>query len=159
VVLQLLALGSLIAYKQVTLVTGQRIVLKTVPVDPRDMFRGDYVVLRYEITRLQLWQCSAADLQKGDTVYVTLHKEGRFWTAGLATKSPPEDGRLFIRGRVAHADSAGATIEYGIESYFVPEGKGRQLERAAGDRLTVEVAVDHHGRAAIRSVQVEPAVP
>src|SRR5262249_32600624 len=41
VALQLLLLGGLIAGKQITLAAGERILLQTVPVDPRDMFRGD----------------------------------------------------------------------------------------------------------------------
>ena len=33
-----------VAYKEMTLQTGEEVVLKTVPVDPRDLFRGDYVI-------------------------------------------------------------------------------------------------------------------
>ena len=34
-----------------TLTTGETILLRVVPVDPRDLFRGDYVILSYEISR------------------------------------------------------------------------------------------------------------
>jgi uncharacterized membrane-anchored protein len=155
VVCQLLLLGGLIGYKQITLATGERILLKTVPVDPRDMFRGDYVTLSYEIARVEPWKWDGRSFKKGDPVYVTLRRQGRFWEAESAGKEPPEEGRLFIKGRVTQVSNEGLRIEYGIESYFVPEGKGRELERAAGKGLTVEAAVDRRGRAIIRDVRVE----
>lgn len=159
VVLQLLTLAGLIAYKQATLLTGQRILLKTVPVDPRDMFRGDYVVLSYEISRLQSWQWREPSFERGATAYVTLRKQGRFWGAESVSKTAPGDQALFIRGRVTHTGPDAINLEYGIESYFVPEGKGRELERARGDRLAAEVAVDGTGRAAIRRLHVAPEAP
>ena len=33
---------------------GQEILLKTAPVDPNDLFRGDYVNLRYDISTIDL---------------------------------------------------------------------------------------------------------
>jgi uncharacterized membrane-anchored protein len=50
-------------------------------------------------------------------------------------------------------------VEYGIECYFVPEGMGLELERRAGRGLIAEIAVDRNGRAVIRSVHREQAVP
>src|SRR3989344_3670842 len=41
-----------IASKESVLRGGQEVLLQTVPVDPRDIFRGDYVTLRYEISTL-----------------------------------------------------------------------------------------------------------
>lgn len=153
---QLLLLIGLIGYKQFTLLTGECILLQTVPVDPREMFRGDYVALRYHISQLDqlTWQDSA--YKKGDRVYVALRRQGRFWEAESVSKSPPKEGVLFLRGRVSQAAVDKISMEYGIESYFVPEGKGSELERQAGHGLTVDAAVDRHGRAVIRGVHAEP---
>lgn len=52
IALQLLLLAGLLGFRQYTLLTGQRIWLRTVPVDPRDMFRGDYVTLSYQVSRI-----------------------------------------------------------------------------------------------------------
>ncbi len=153
---QLLLLIGLIAYKQVTLLTGQPILLKTVPVDPRDFFRGDYVVLDYEISHLDAWQWRDASFSKGDNIYVTLRRQGQFWVAASADKKPPEEGEVFIQGKVSSATDYPITVQYGIESYFVPEGKGLELEREAGEGLIVEAMVDRHGRAAIKRVHIEP---
>ena len=53
VALQLVFILGLVAYKEVTLRFGTEVMLQTVPVDPRDLFRGDYVTLRYGISTLE----------------------------------------------------------------------------------------------------------
>ena len=45
VLLQTAALVGMVAIKQRTLITGTPVLLKTEPVDPRSLFRGDYVIL------------------------------------------------------------------------------------------------------------------
>jgi uncharacterized membrane-anchored protein len=153
--LQLLLLVGLIAYKQVTLLTGERVLLKTIPVDPLDMFRGDYVVLSYEISNLERWKWQETSYRRGETVFVKLTRQGRFWDAESVSKSLPPSGELFMKGRVRRMTNNSLTVEYGIESYFVPEGKGRELEQHAGRGLTVEARVDRHGRALIRNVRLD----
>ena len=37
-------------------------------------------------------------------------------------------------------------IDYGIESYFVPEGEGKDLERARNGELEVIIALDLNGK-------------
>src|SRR5438045_3812657 len=48
---QVAILLGMIALDGLPLALGERIKLKVVPVDPRDLFRGDYVVLDYEFNR------------------------------------------------------------------------------------------------------------
>src|SRR3954468_8617534 len=50
---QLAILVGMIAVDGLPLVLGERIKLKVAPVDPRDFFRGDYVVLSYEFSRIE----------------------------------------------------------------------------------------------------------
>ena len=46
-----LALLWIVSGRVSLLSSGQEVVLQTVPVDPRDLLRGDYVILRYDISR------------------------------------------------------------------------------------------------------------
>jgi uncharacterized membrane-anchored protein len=46
-------------------------------------------------------------------------------------------------------------LEYGIESYFVPEGQGYQIERQLRDSLSVAVVVDDFGNAVINSLLID----
>ena len=45
-------LGWMIAGRAALLRNGQEVLLKVEPVDPRDLLRGDYVRLGYEISRI-----------------------------------------------------------------------------------------------------------
>jgi len=146
----LIIIIGFVTYQEFTLKTGQDVLLKVQPVDPRDLFRGDYVVLRYDITRVN----SDTQLSNGERVYAQLeiNKEGYGEVSQLSTTKP--EG-LFIRGKVYRKWKEGVyDINYGIESYFVPEGKGLQLERQLND-IDVKVSIDKYGRAIIKSMLIE----
>jgi uncharacterized membrane-anchored protein len=147
VVLQIGLLLAIIVPKERTLATGEEVVLQTVPVDPRDLFRGDYVNLRYTISTV----LSYTDFAVGDRVYVSLTQRGDIWDGQSALDSAP-DG-LYIKGRVTSAGQRRVEVEYGIESYFVPEGTGHIIERARD--VKVRVAIDSSGNAVIKGLLVD----
>lgn len=144
----------LVAVKEYTLQTGQEVLLRTVPVDPRDLFRGDYVILRYEISRMpaQSTPLISDILRPGKTVYVPLGvEEGYGVNTGGFSFNPPEEG-LFIKGKIVSFNDGEITVEYGIESYFVPEGKGKDIERKRPD---VKVSIDKFGNAVIKALLID----
>lgn len=147
VVLQIGLLLAIIVPKERTLATGEEVVLQTLPVDPRDLFRGDYVNLRYTISTVR----SYAGFAAGDRVYVGLAQQGDIWDAVSASHSPP-DG-LYIKGRVTRTSQGRLNVEYGIESYFVPEGTGHIIERARD--VKVRAAIDSSGNAVIKGLLVD----
>ena len=49
---QVIFLVAMIGLRVAPLLTGQTILIRVLPVDPRDLFRGDYVVLSYEFSRI-----------------------------------------------------------------------------------------------------------
>lgn len=156
-VLWLALVGALIALKEYTVQTGQEVLLRTVPVDPRDLFRGDYVILRYEISRLDPATLETdfdaervAERRGGEptTVYTALAvREGYAEATGLFFRRP---SGLYLKGTTRPAGQGRRwEIDYGIESYFVPEGRGREIEARRGEEIDVRVAVDEFGRAVI----------
>ena len=63
------------------LVSGRLVLLETRPVDPRDLLRGDYVILNYKISDVPLALFSPPQtngLPPGQTVYVALEQRGQF---------------------------------------------------------------------------------
>ena len=58
ILLQALILAGMIGYRYYWVETGEKIFLRVSPVDPRDLFRGDYVSLSYDISNLDLDQLS-----------------------------------------------------------------------------------------------------
>jgi uncharacterized membrane-anchored protein len=74
--LQLLVLGYMAGEREAVAVHGTRVWLRTVPVDPRDLFRGDYVRLRYEASTVprERWAGTLPQTlaKRGDRVYALL---------------------------------------------------------------------------------------
>lgn len=153
---QVLVVAGFAASREIALRSGTEVVLETAPVDPQDLFRGDYVVLSYDISTIGL--CEVAT---GGTAFVPL-EEGPdgVWRAaplrrgvayGTLDDALSESG-VAIRGRVRSGGDFGrCTIAYGIESYFVPEGTGRRIELSAG-RMRVRVSIDRGGNAVIKEL-------
>ncbi len=152
----LVIIGGFIGFKEYTLRTGQEVLLKTVPIDPRDLFRGDYVVLRYDISTIDLGSVvvERTDLKSGDKVYVGLDIKEKYAVAINIYSTSPKDG-LYIKGTVKDVSGNRFNIEYGIESYFVPEGEGKVIERQRGKNVDVKVSIDKSGNSVIKSLLID----
>lgn len=149
-------LGGFIAFKEFTMATGQEVLLKTVPVDPRDFFRGDYVVLRYGMSRVDLSRYPEAPVfSMNDVIYAEIKKDtdGHGEIVGFSNVAPA--GKLFIKGAVRYVDEKNIRVEYGIESYFVPANKGYVLEQRMGDGVDAKVLIDKFGNGIIKSLLVD----
>ncbi len=162
---QVLVLGVMAGERETILRTGERIHLRTAPIDPRDPFRGDFVRLRYEISSTAPGQIRGGlrdhAKEKGYPVYAVLRKgPGDLYDLDYLTDEKPGEG-IFLRGRVSNdwriARGAGAVaVKYGIEQLFVEQGRGKDIEQRRGTRnslqvpMEVEVAVGSGGTAVIR---------
>lgn len=161
VAIQLLILVGMIALRAAPLVTGQTVLVRVEPVDPRDLFRGDYVILTYDFSRLSregiegLPEKERGSWKKleGRPVYVTLvpDSNGVHYRSERVTVVKPESG-LFIKG---HMERYGS-MKFGIESYYVQEGTGLKYELAIRSRkLTAELAISPSGQAALRGLKID----
>ncbi len=152
------AIAGFISVKLYTVYSGQEILLKVVPVDPTDMFRGDYVALTYEISIIDLDEvpCDASFLP-GETVYAVLSKKEKFWTIDSVHHEKPElaSGHVCMRGNVTGVYGTRISVEWGIESYFVPEGEGRIIENLrTTENISVIVLVDSTGSAVLKELLI-----
>ena len=147
VAVQLVFLVGFIGVREAALRTGTEVVLQTVPVDPRSLLQGDYAILDYEIASLPDWMDG---FSVGRTVYVVLQEERDFWTSSSYTEERSRvAGEVFIKGRIDRTSHA----DFGIGTYFVPEGTGHMVERAQD--VKVVVSVDEDGNAVIKDVLVD----
>lgn len=175
---QSLFLGAMV-WDRVSLLRSDTVVtLETTPIDPRDLFRGDYVILNYAISNIPLDEIGGDhDFARGDTIYVELalgeptaqpvavwreHREvasGHALIRGLVSyvRTTPDD--LIVPEDAERVECPGCnmiSVDYGIESYFVPEGEGRELEHSRNEgRVTVDVALDGSGTAAIKQLRLD----
>ncbi|MGF7160630.1 putative membrane-anchored protein [Rhodoligotrophos appendicifer] len=159
----------MVADRAVLLAEGKEIRLAVRPVDPRDLLRGDYVVLSYDISQLDAAKLGGADdFEAGSTVYVSLRSDGEVWQASAMNSERTDDGagavlRGTIDGKISPpgcSDPCKAyRVTYGLEQFFVPEGKGRDLEQLRNDqKLAVDIAIDPDGRGAIKRLLVDGQV-
>ncbi|MDF1694772.1 MAG: GDYXXLXY domain-containing protein [Saprospiraceae bacterium] len=141
-----------IGFKLIPLISGTAIYLKSAPVDPRDLFRGDYVVLNYEISRIHMDSVShtGSSLKTGQNIYVKLEVIDGIGHATAISSTPFREG-LFIKGKVKYNRSKLINIEYGIESYFVQKGTGKVIEKIVGE-IDVLVSIDRRGNVGIKSL-------
>ncbi len=115
------------------------VILATRPVDPRDLFRGDYVILRYVIEEDPLVVAAVADQPDGTPVYVNLDEgpDGVAVVTHATTKQAFHPDPLMIEGVV----ESGTARFYVLEQYYVPEGAGYGIESLPAGELYVEAAI------------------
>jgi uncharacterized membrane-anchored protein len=164
-------LAGMVADRVRLLKTGREITLPIVPVDPRDFFRGEYVRLGYDISRVPARLLDGPLPDANAAFYVTLERKpdgtwvpiklSRIW----AEESSPD--RIVLKARAMsgrlHPDTtspnAAYFVRYGIESYFVRQGEGPRLEALARDKkLAARIAVDRSGNAAIKGLLIDGAL-
>lgn len=168
-----LVLLALVEQRARILRGGTEIRLRSVPVDPRDLLRGDYVILSYPISTVETGAAGKTEFERGEQVYVSLGRDEQgFAKAVGVTRDRPKagDGTVVIAGRVT-ATSTCATnadgvfdcsgqrnrlrIAYGLESYFVPQGEGKAIETTDKARIEVVAAVSSSGEAAIKRLLID----
>lgn len=167
ILLQCAILVLMVADRVRILRDGTEVILQTRPLDPRDLLRGDYVVLGYDISQLPAGALAGQpSAERNPVVFVKLAPDANGLYQAVSVHAEPVTvaaPEVLIRGSVVY--SCGSTsrtfcdklqIRYGLESYFVPEGEGRKLEQARNQqKLRVVAAVLPSGRAAIKRLLLD----
>jgi uncharacterized membrane-anchored protein len=149
VVLQAAAMAAIGLQREAVLQSGDVVYMRTLPVDPRDLFRGDYVRLGYEAASVPKSRVNADEFEEmrkpERTVYLAYRTDSRnVMIPERLYLTAPED-KKFIRGftiRNWHSKSIG--VRYGVEKFFVQQGAGWPLQtgqRLEGVRIPLEMEV------------------
>lgn len=169
--------------REFIVLTGKTIYLRTAPIDPNDPFRGQFVRLNYEISAIP--KAKTKDMEpdktadaddygrygyggkKGSKVYTVLKDAGNGIMELDYCSSKKPGTSVFLRGRTDYNWRFGRAysplyVKYGIESYFVQEGTGKEIEEKAGNRNSVqtpmemEIALTTSGTAVIKGFRWSP---
>jgi uncharacterized membrane-anchored protein len=168
--IQLAIIGSVPAQAVYTHLTGKTVVLQTAPVDPYDFLRGYYQVLSYDISTpetlktLPGWEelsNNQNNIPSGTAVYVILEQPTSqptqsprppAWEPIKISSTLPKDlpnNQIALKG-----ESNGWRIEYGLETYYMPEDQRLQVnqnitdtQRSEPQSFVVEVKVNAQGKA------------
>jgi uncharacterized membrane-anchored protein len=141
------------------LAAGNIILLETRRVDPRDMLRGDYLILNYKISDVPTKLFSppvTKDLPFGANIFAALAPgTNQFYEVTRASTNEfmPAAGEVLLRGKSTYVwwnAASSIHVAYGIENYFIAEGTGNP----AG-KLTVQAVVPASGHASIQQVFVD----
>ncbi|WP_456271265.1 GDYXXLXY domain-containing protein [Bacillus sp. AK031] len=111
---------------------GTAVKLELAPVDPRSLLQGDYVTLNYEISQPD----SFLDIGRpGEKVQLILRPDGDTHTYSGIYKIRGKWNKEYImqNGDVAinGVISGDGRVIYGIETFFVQEGTGTEIESSA----------------------------
>lgn len=162
--LQSAALGKIIYDRADLLRNGTEVVLQSGMVDPRDLFRGHYVVLNLTISRIPADEVElVGQPESGQDVWVSLKKgDEEFWIADrIYAQRPDSSENPLIRGEYASGRRVtGATtnhvIRFPVDRFFAEKNRAKDLEKVRRDRnLGVVVALSGEGEAAIKGISVE----
>jgi uncharacterized membrane-anchored protein len=147
-----------VAVQEHALANGKVILLETRRVDPRDLLRGDYLMLNYKVSDVPVNLFSPPvkkDLPYGTKVFVALAPgTNRFYevTRASTNEFAPAAGEILLRGKTDERwwSTNSIHVEYGIENYFVAEGTGNPV-----GKLTVQAVVSASGHPKIKEVFVD----
>ncbi len=179
-VFQLSIAFSMVAQSAYTFLTGQSITLKTIPVDPYNWLTGYSQTLQYDISDLdelkQLpgWNTIAPPASQpqdlapgtrpadfnGTEIYVVLQSQSQVdapWQAiAVAPRKPPDlaQNQVVLRGRIFYS-----TVQYGLETYYMPEARKDEVNQIIRENQTkqpaiVDVKIDRNGNAVPIQIKV-----
>ena len=129
-VLILLAVNGMIISKEHVLKNGESLLLKLVPVDPRSLMQGDYMILRYELA--DVMNHSLVKIPREGAAVVKIDNDK------VATYSGIFEGQVLQEDeRIIRFTLRGGNIRFGAESYFFQEGHGQFYNKAKYGELKV----------------------
>ncbi|WP_421312993.1 GDYXXLXY domain-containing protein [Aeromonas sp. 603404] len=104
--------------------SGEVVLLRLAPVDPRSLMQGDYMRLNYEIARELTSRDARATQDKGsDTLVIRLDAHQ---VATLVVDGKPD--RLASDERLLQVHQSERQWQIGPDAYFFEEGTGEQYE-------------------------------
>lgn len=147
---QILILALMVLTNYILILRGEKITVKVEPVDPRSLLQGDYVSLQYPFNTLDLNKIkhdfSPEEINGQKTIYLVFTKKGENFEPDFVTKDKQKTiNKTYLKGKALYLTYPPLSKEeyfdqeelpppsllraqWGIEQYFVPEGKGKAIE-------------------------------
>lgn len=120
-----------IVQKEALLTDGQLVLLELRPVDPRSLMQGDYMRLRYAISR----NIYSDSISKRGFCVVKLEENGIAKKVRIQKNKTPINDNEFL---IAYTSKNLRVINIGAESYFFQEGEGGKYENAKYGGIKVD---------------------
>jgi uncharacterized membrane-anchored protein len=170
-VLALVQIGFLswiIAGRAAILRNGKEVLLKVEPVDPRDLLRGDFIYLSYDISRIPVKLIANIPADQNSTqdgpIVVRLKRgaDGYWrpvtaWLRKAPAEAAPDEvdivGHIFSGWNLSADPDATVSPNYGIERFYLPEGEGMAIQNDMRVRpFGIRAAIAKDGTAQIKAL-------
>jgi uncharacterized membrane-anchored protein len=127
---------------------GEEVILDLRPVDPRDLLRGDYVIVNLALTQVSREvPGTSGDFAEGEIIYAGLErKEDGAANVVKISRTRGDAGPVAMKGRIESVSFDTLSIDYDIDAFFLPEGEGLEIERLPAERVQIVVAIHPDGR-------------
>lgn len=130
---------------------SQTIIVRVLPLDPRDFISGNYFTLNYEFSNSFGFQNKMPNIYSynGKEIFVVLERSGEIFIPKYFTSTKPriKANQVAIRGVVE-----GYEFLFGIEKYFINELQIEPNPRI--DKVEVELIIDENFQARIKNLIV-----
>ncbi len=164
-----LVISALVIYNIFPLLIGKEVMLEIRPVDPRDLLRGDYVTLDFNISHFDYGKYVQTQIKqiidnksyskeefnkviRGKVFVVLKTNENNIAEIDYVQNNSTDiKGKLYITGEIKRG-----VIKYGIESYFVKEKTGREIERKinSSSKSYAKVKIAPNGKAKVIGLEL-----
>ena len=156
---QFLLVGGMLFDRLQTLRNGQEVILSSRFVDPRDLFRGHYVILNLSVGDVMVSLPGGnRDYGYNDPIFVGLkEQEDGFWEAAqLADSAEKITGMPVLKATYRGKSGDRLRISLPFDRYFAPKKRAQELEKFRQDsKLGVVIALNEEGGGVIKGVTID----
>ncbi|MBL4598018.1 MAG: GDYXXLXY domain-containing protein [Rhizobiaceae bacterium] len=159
--LQTAAIAGIMYKRAHEISTGQEVILESRFVDPRDLFRGHYVILNLNVGQLENATTEIDfTFKRQEDVFVELEEgENGFWVARKLWHEIPSDHiSVFIKGKILRTPLKKTDryqINFPQDRYFAPKKRAKELEKFRRDQqLGVILSIAPNGAGYIKGITI-----
>lgn len=153
------------------IVFGKEYTIQTTPVDPRDLFKGNYVALSYEFSEVNLSDYETVfeedvtfEFGKDIYLYHSVAENGRLILKVISDSvQESQKDKVLIKAIVMHSEldeneagieNSSLDLHAGIEEYFLPVDLALEAEKAVREQpVMAKLAIDASGNARILALE------
>lgn len=154
-------LAKIVTDRAAALQSGQEVILQTGFVDPRDLFRGHYTILNFEIETLNKKDVEfVGTFNTRDTIFIELDTSAEFATPKRVTPDYPTDPTgPVIEAQLQYfpkGENAAVSTTLPFKRFYAPKDRALELQNMQRERkLGVILSVADDGSAMIKGLTIE----
>jgi len=144
-----------IAAKESLIRDGTTVLLRLAPVDPRSLIQGDYMALRYAMTREVAGAANVEGVSDGVAIVELGERNEASFVAIQTSQHQPHGNQLLLRFRLLRFRKRGESVRLASDAFFFEEG---EMDTYRGARYG-ELRVNAQGEAVLTGLRYTEGQP